>query len=70
MTGLDLQQLMNQAAKRVLRGERKIAHQREIISVLERNGRNATAARQLLNYLERTQASDVVDRDRLANRGR
>ena len=70
MTGLDLQRLMNEAAKRVLRGERKIAHQREIISVLERNGRNATAARQLLNHLERTQASDVVDRDRLANRGR
>lgn len=70
MTGLDLQQLMNEAEKRVLRGERKIAHQREIISVLERNGRNATAAKQLLNYLERIQASDVVDRERLANRGR
>jgi hypothetical protein len=70
MTGLNLQQLMNEAEKRVQRGERKIAHQLEIISVLERNGRNATEARQLLNFLERTRASDVVDRDRLANRGR
>jgi hypothetical protein len=64
-----VQRLINEAEKRVQRGERKIAHQLEIISVLERNGRNATAARQLLNFLERTQASDVVDRDRLVTRG-
>ena len=68
MTGLNLHELKNEAEKRVQRGEHKIAHQREIISVLERSGRNATAAKQLLNFLERTQASDVVDRDWLATR--
>jgi hypothetical protein len=68
MTGLNLHQLKNEAEKRVQRGELKIAHQREIISVLERSGRNATAAKQLLNFLERTQASDVVDRDWLVTR--
>jgi len=56
------------AEKRVQRGELKIAHQREIISVLERSGRNATAAKWPLNFLERTQASDVVDRDWLITR--
>ena len=69
MTGLNLQRLTNEAEKRVQRGEQKIAHQREIISVLERNGRDATAAKRLLRFLERTQASDVVDRNRLVIQG-
>jgi hypothetical protein len=69
MTSLDLRQLINEAEKRVQRGERKIAHQLDIISVLERNGRNATAARQQLKFLEGIQASDVVDRDWLVTRG-
>ena len=68
MAGLDLWQLINEAEKRVQRGELKIAHQREIISMLERSGRNASAAKRLLNFLERTQASDVVDRDWLVTR--
>jgi ABC-type histidine transport system ATPase subunit len=68
MTGLNLHELKNEAEKRVQRGELKIAHQREIISVLERSGRNTTAAMRLLNFLERTQASDVVDRDWLVTR--
>jgi len=69
MIGLNLQQLMNEAEKRVQRGERKIAHQLEIITVLERNGRSTTAAKRLLKLLQHTQASDVVDRDRLVARG-
>jgi hypothetical protein len=68
MRGLDLRQLINEAEKRVQRGERKITHQLEIISVLERNGRNVTAAKRQLKFLELTQASDVVDRDRLVTR--
>jgi len=68
MTGLNLHQLKNEAEKRVQRGELKIVHQREIISALERSGRDAIAAKRLLNFLERTQASDVVDRDWLVTR--
>ena len=68
MTGLNLHQLKNEAERRVQRGELRIAHQREIISVLERSGRNAIAAKRLLNFLKRTQASDVVDRDWLVTR--
>jgi len=68
MAGLNLQQQLNEAEKRVQRGERKIAHQREIVSVLVRNGSNAVAATRLLKFLESTQASNVVDRDWLVTR--
>jgi hypothetical protein len=64
----NLRQLLNEGPKRVQQGERKIAHQLEIISTIERKGGDAVAAKRLLKFLERTQASVVADGDRLSSR--
>ena len=50
----------------VAEGLAHLNHQRSIIAELERDGHDATLARELLATLEETQAMHIVNRDQLA----
>jgi hypothetical protein len=60
-----LEQLLREAEGLLHRGERNIAHQREVIGTLERGGHDATAAKMFLRRLESAQARHLADRNRL-----
>jgi hypothetical protein len=60
-----LEQLLREAESLLHRGERNIAHQREVIGTLERGGHDATAAKMFLRRLESAQARHIADRNRL-----
>jgi hypothetical protein len=60
-----LEQLLQEAESVLYRGERNIAHQREVIGTLERGGHDATAAKMFLRPLESAQARHIADRNRL-----
>ena len=60
-----LEQLLREAESLLHRGERNIAHQREVIGTLERGGHDATAAKIFLRRLESAQARHIADRNRL-----
>jgi hypothetical protein len=49
----------------VQRGQRNIDRQREAISALERDGKDATIAKALLKIFEKANEIHVADRDRL-----
>jgi hypothetical protein len=54
-----------QAERHVAEGERDIARQREIIAELERDGRDTTLARALLEQFEEVELLHIEGRDRL-----
>jgi hypothetical protein len=54
-----------QAREHVATGEKNIARQRQIVAQLERDGHNASAARQSLAQFEELQAMHIADRDRI-----
>jgi hypothetical protein len=54
-----------QARRHVAIGERHIARQRELVIELERDGHDASSAKQLLVQFEELQALHIADRDRL-----
>jgi hypothetical protein len=56
---------MQAAEDRVAIGARQISKQREFVSRLEREGKDATDATAELRELQRTQESHVADRDEL-----
>jgi len=49
----------------IIRGERHIRQQRELVAELEREGRDATAARKLLAIFEDLRRQYLAERDRL-----
>ena len=53
------------AGRHVAEGERNIAEQREIIAELERDGRDTTQARALLEQFEELEVLHIEGRDRL-----
>ena len=53
------------AERHVDEGHRHVAHQREIVASLERDGNDTTQARALLAQFEELQAMFIADRDRL-----
>jgi hypothetical protein len=65
MDRVTLEQLLQEADSLLHRGERNIAHQREVIGTLERAGHDAAGAKSLLRRLESRQARHVVERNRL-----
>ena len=65
MDRVTLEQLLQEADSLLQRGERNIAHQREVIGTLQRAGRDAADAKSLLRRLESRQARHVVERNRL-----
>jgi hypothetical protein len=65
MDRVTLEQLLQEADSLLHRGERNIAHQREVIGTLERAGHDAADAKSLLRRLESRQARHVVERNRL-----
>jgi hypothetical protein len=60
-----LEQLLQEAESLLHRGERSIAHQRDVIETLERGGHDAKAAQMFLRRLESAQARHIADRNRL-----
>lgn len=54
-----------QADRHVDQGERHLAQQRAQVDALERDGHDATVARELLDTLEQTQVLHLADRDRI-----
>jgi hypothetical protein len=60
-----LAQLLNQAETLLHRGELQLEHQREMIGILQRAGRDATPAKLQLRRLEGQQARHIADRNRL-----
>ena len=60
-----LEQLLRETEGLLQRGERNIAHQREVIGTLEGGGHDATAAKMFLRRLESVQARHIADRNRL-----
>jgi hypothetical protein len=54
-----------QTERHIAQGEKNIAGQQAIVAGLERTGRDATAARDLLRQFKVTQLLRVTDRDRL-----
>jgi sRNA-binding protein len=56
---------LEQARRHVAEAERHVAHQREIIAEKERDGRDTTTSKQLLDQFEQTYRLHVTDRDRL-----
>jgi hypothetical protein len=53
------------AEKHVRLGQEHIAHQRELIVLLERHGHDTAGAKALLRQFEELQELHVADRDRL-----
>jgi two-component sensor histidine kinase len=60
-----LQEHLSTARRHVAIGERNIAHQREIVTGLERDGHNSLEAERLLAYFEELQNMHIARRDRL-----
>lgn len=61
-----LEQLaLAQAERHVAQGEDAVAHRREIVTQLERDGHDASMARELLSAFEETLAMFKADRERL-----
>ena len=60
-----LEQYVRQAERQVATGERSIARQRQLVQQLEREGRDATEACELLQQFEKLQQAYLTDRDRL-----
>jgi hypothetical protein len=58
-----LERALERAAERIALGEKRIAHQREIIAELERAGRDADKAKGLLVVYEGTQEINFTVRD-------
>lgn len=54
-----------EAVAHVELGERTVARQRRVIAQLESDGRDSSAARELLAKLEEMRAMHVAERDRL-----
>ena len=65
MNRIDLELRLQEAECEVGRGEQNIAHQRGVISTLERGGHDARAAQMFLRRLESAQVRHVAERDRL-----
>jgi uncharacterized coiled-coil protein SlyX len=65
MDRAELEQRLQEAESRLHRGERNIAHQREVIGTLERAGCDVADAKSLLRRLESRQARHIVERNRL-----
>jgi hypothetical protein len=60
-----LQRRLAQVERDVAGSERAVARQRNIIVMLERDGTNATTARELLVCFQETLEAHVTDRDQL-----
>jgi hypothetical protein len=56
------------ARRHVAIGDRNIAHQREIVAGLERDGPNLLAAKWLLAHFEEPQVMHIAHRNRLEKR--
>ena len=56
---------LEQARRRVAKGERHIALQREIVAEKERDGHDTSTSKQLLDQFEQIYAMYVAERDRL-----
>jgi hypothetical protein len=65
MEPLILQQYAAEAERLLAQRRRQVAHQHEIVTDLERTGRNSHEARNLLRQFEACLALQVADRDRL-----
>ena len=65
MDRVTLEQLLQEAESLLHRGERNIAHQREVIGTLERAGHDASFAIAFLRRLESRQARHIADWNRL-----
>ncbi len=61
-----ISQRLADAERYVAEGLAHLDHQRAIIAELERDGHDATLARELLATLEKTQAIHIANRDQLA----
>ena len=59
------QEHLAQTERLVVEAEKRVAHQREVVADLERDGRRATAARGLLAAYERLLIMHLADRERL-----
>jgi hypothetical protein len=60
-----LKQHLAQAEEHIVRGERHLARQRELVSEIERHGRDSDQARRLLLQFQEMQALHIADRNRL-----
>jgi hypothetical protein len=60
-----LQRHIEEAESRIQRGQRNIDIQREAVSELERDNKDATIAKALLTLFEKALAVHVADRDQL-----
>jgi DNA-directed RNA polymerase subunit F len=58
---------LEQARRLITQGEQYVAHQREIVAQLERDGHDTYEAKRLLDQLQQFHALQVADRDRLEN---
>jgi archaellum component FlaC len=56
---------LEQARRHVAEAEQRIAHQREIVAQLTRDGHDTHEAKRLLDQFEQTHALQVDDRNRL-----
>jgi hypothetical protein len=65
MDDVELERRLREAKCDVARGEQNIAHQRAVITTLERGGHDARAAQMFLRRLESAQVRHVAERDRL-----
>jgi hypothetical protein len=60
-----LEQLLREAETLLYREDLTIAHQREVIAMLQRHGQDAAGAKSFLRRLENSQAQHIADRNRL-----
>ena len=60
-----LEQHLMETEQHITRGEQLIAQQREIITVLQRDGLDTARARELLAALEEAQRVHIAARDRI-----
>jgi hemerythrin len=67
MDRASIAEYLRKAERHVDLGREHVHRQREIVSELERDGHDATLARELLEQFERALADHVSDRDRLVN---
>jgi hypothetical protein len=60
-----LKQHLAQAEERIVKDERHLTRQRELVARLEQHGQGSGQARHLLLQFEQLQALHIADRDRL-----
>ena len=60
--------LLRAAEQRLANAEQQIATQRDLISSLERAGRDTSSAHALLRQIEQTQLQDIGDREWLRSK--